>query len=106
MNRPELLVGFRESIKKWKEKFIFVKVSELGELAKGMRWREPVKMTDHIPSTWEYDAGSMGRNGSLVLNVRNLQEPVLYAASLSPMPVEKARELTDRGKCRWWYKST
>lgn len=48
---------------------MFMKVSELGEWAEGMRWRQPVKVTDHIPSTGEYDTGSVGRIGSFVLNV-------------------------------------
>lgn len=66
-----------------------------------MRWKESMKVTDHIPSTGEYDAGSVGRIRSLVLNVRDLQEPVLYAAALSPMLVEKAAELINGGKRRW-----
>lgn len=52
-----------------------------------------MKVTDHIPATGEYEEGSVRRVGSLVLNVRELQEPVLYAAALSPKPVEKAGEL-------------
>lgn len=70
--QPELLVGFWDSIKRWKEKFFFVKVSELGEWVERMRWRNEVKVTDHIPATWEYDGGSVGRVGSLMLNVRDL----------------------------------
>lgn len=35
--RPELLVGFRDSIKNWKKKFFFVKISELREWAERMR---------------------------------------------------------------------
>lgn len=65
-----------------------------------MRWREPVKVTDHIPSIEKYDTGSMGRIGSLVLNVRDLQEPVLNGAVLSPMLVKKAGELIDGEKHR------
>lgn len=66
-----------------------------------MRWLESVKMTDHIPATGEYDEGSVGRVGSLMLNMRELQEPVLYAAALSLKPVERAGLLTCKGKCRW-----
>lgn len=64
-------------------KILFVKVAELGDWAEKMRWRESVKMTDHIPATREYDEGSVERIGSLMLNVRELQDPVLYAAALS-----------------------
>lgn len=48
--RPELLVRFRDLIKGWKGKFFFVKSEGLGEWVAGMRWREPVKMADHIPA--------------------------------------------------------
>lgn len=66
-----------------------------------MRWWESVKMTDYIPATEEYDGGSVGRVGSLMLNVQELQEPVLYAAALSPKPIEQVGQLTFRGKRRW-----
>lgn len=63
-------------------------------------------MTDHIPASKEYDVGSVERIRSLVLNVRELQEPVLYAAALNLMPVEKAGKLTYGGKRRWWWKNS
>lgn len=52
-----------------------------------MRWRESVKMTNHIPAVTEYDEGSVGRISSLMLDVRELQEPLLYVTALSPMPI-------------------
>lgn len=70
----------------------------MGDWAKGMRWQESVKMTDHIPATREHDEGSVGRIGSLMVNVRELQEPVLYAAALSPKPVERGRAIEVRRK--------
>lgn len=66
-----------------------------------MRWRDPVKVTDPIPTTGDYDEGSMGRLGSLVLNVWEFQEPVLYAVALSSKPIEKAGELMSQGQRRW-----
>lgn len=47
-------------------------------------------MTDHILAVTEYDEGSVERISSLILDVRQLQEPLLYAASLSQMPIERA----------------
>lgn len=94
------MIGFRDSIIKWKGKFFFVKLTELGDWAAGMRWRESVKMTDHIPAVTEYDEGSVGRISSLMLDVRDLQEPLLYAAALSPMPIERAGPLMYEGKRR------
>lgn len=99
---------FRDSIKRWTEKLFFVKVSELGKYTERMRRRESVKLTDHIPATREYDKRSVERIGSLMLNVRELQEPVLYTTALSPMPVEKVGQLIYGGKRRWrwrkiWY---
>lgn len=70
--RPELMVGFRDSIKWWKRKFFFVMCEGLGKWTAGMRWRESVKMTDHIPAATEYDEGSVGRISSLMLDVREL----------------------------------
>lgn len=65
-----------------------------------MRWRESVKMTDHILAATEYDEGSVGRISSLMLDVRELQEPVLYAVALRPMQIERAGHLTYEGKRR------
>lgn len=70
--QPELLIGFWNSIKKWKGKFFFIKVSELGDWTERMRRRESVKMTDHILAMKEYDKGSVGRIRSLMLNLREL----------------------------------
>lgn len=53
----------------------------------------------HTSST-EYDEVSVGRISSLMLDVRELQEPVLYAAALSLMPIEWARHLIYKGKRR------
>lgn len=64
-----------------------------------------MKITDHIPTARVYDEGSVGRIGSLMLNVQELQEPVFYAVSLSPMSAEKVRELINGGKRRWWYRN-
>lgn len=55
--------------------------------------RESVKMTDHIPAATEYNEGSVRRISSLMLDVRNLQEPLLYATALNPMPIEHAGQL-------------
>lgn len=94
------MIGFRDSIKRWKGKFFFVKLTELGDWAAGMRWRESTKMTDHKPAATEYDEGSIGRISSLMLDIRKLKEPVLHAAALSPMPIERAGQLMDKGQCR------
>lgn len=64
---------------------LLCKVSNLGDWEEGMRWCESVKMTDHIPTEREYDGGSVGRINSLMLNVQELQEPLLYATALSPV---------------------
>lgn len=64
VKRPKILIGFRDSIKKWKMKYFFVKAVELGDWAGGMRWRESVKITNHIPAEIEYDEGSVGRISS------------------------------------------
>lgn len=67
-----------------------------------MRWRrELVKMTDHILATTEYDKGSVGRISSLMLDVWELQEPLLYAAALSLMPIKRARPLMYERKHRF-----
>lgn len=87
---PELMVRFWDLIKGWKGKFFSVKSEDLGKWAVGMRWRESVKITDHIPAATEYNEGSVGRISSLMLDVRELQEPLLYVAALSPMPIERA----------------
>lgn len=42
----------------------------------------------------------MGRISSLMLDVRELQEPLLYAAALSPIPSERAGPLMYEGKRR------
>lgn len=97
--RPELLVGFPESIKGWKEKFFFVKTTLIGEVGASMRWRGSTKVTDHKPAASEYDEGSIGRVSSLMLDIRDLKEPVLQAAALSPFPIERAGQLTDKGQC-------
>lgn len=57
-------------------------------------------------SVREYDEGSVRRIGSLMLNVRELEESMLYAAALSPMPMERAGHLKYGGKRRWWSKRT
>lgn len=91
--RSELMVGFRNSIKGWKGKCFFVKSAGLEEWAVGMRWRESIKMIDHIPTATEYDEGSVRRISSLMLDVWELQESVLYAAALSPAPIEQAGQM-------------
>lgn len=65
-----------------------MKVTKLGDWVEGMRRQESVKMTYHIPSAREYDGGSVEKISSLMLDVRELQEPLLYVAALSPMPIE------------------
>lgn len=92
------MVRFQNSIKGWKGKFFFVKSAGLGEWAAGMRWRESVKMADHIPAVTEYDDGSVRRISSLMLDVRELQESVLYASTLSLVPIEQAGQLMYQGK--------
>lgn len=64
-SRPELLVGFPESIKHWKEKFFFVRSTLKGEVGASMTWRGMTKVTDHKPAASEYDEGSIGRVSSL-----------------------------------------
>lgn len=60
-------------------------------------------MTDHIPAVRKYDGRSVGRISSLMLDVRELQETLLYAAALSPMEIEQAGPLMYGGKhkCLW-----
>lgn len=94
------MVGFQNSTKGWKGKFFFVKSAGLGEWAAGMRWRESVKMADHIPVVTEYNDGSVRRISILVLDVRELQESVLYASALSLVPIEQAGQLMYQEKCR------
>lgn len=89
----------------WEVLFFFVKVRELGEWAEGMRWRESVKKRDHIPAAREYGRGSVGRISSLTMNVQELQEPLLYATTLSPMSLERAGPLMYGGKRRWLCKN-
>lgn len=77
----------------------------LGEWAAGMRWSELIKMTYHKPATTEYEEGSVGRFNSLMLDVRELQEPVLYAAAMSPIPIEWVGQLTYQRQRRCLDKS-
>lgn len=79
---------------------LFHKCVEIRGLGGGMRWRESVKMIDHIPTAREYDRGRVGRISSLMLNVQELQELLLYTAALSPMPIERAGPLMYGGKRR------
>lgn len=66
------MIGFWDSIKKWKEKFFLVKLTKLRDWTAEMRWRESVKMTDHILATRKYNGKSVGRISSLMLDVREL----------------------------------
>lgn len=58
-------------------------------------------MTDHNPAAMEYNEGSVGRISNLMLDVQELQEPLLYASALRPMPIEWARQLMYAGKHRF-----
>lgn len=62
-------------------------------------------MTDHIPTTREYDEGSKEMISILIMNVQELQEPPMYAAALSPMSLERAGPLMYGGKRRWLCKN-
>lgn len=76
---------------------------ELGEWAVGMKWLESGKIADHIPTEKEYDMGSIGRISNLMLDVRELQEPLLCAAALSLMSAERAGPLMYEEKCMCPY---
>lgn len=78
-----------------------MKSTELGEWAAGIGWRESVKTTDHIPAVTEYEEGSVRRISSLMLDVRDLQEPLLYVTALSPMPIERTGKLMYTRKRRF-----
>lgn len=62
-----------------------------------------VKMTDYISAAREYDEGSVGRISNLMLDVRELQEPLLYGTALSPMPIKRAGPLMygEKRRCLW-----
>lgn len=65
--------------------------------------RESVKMSDHISAAREYNGGHVEKISSLMLDVRGLQESLLYVAALSPIPIERAGPLMYGGKrrCLW-----
>lgn len=58
-------------------------------------------MIDHIPAEKEYDGVSVGRISSLMLDGQELHEPLLYTATLSSMPIERAGPLIYEGKRRF-----
>lgn len=58
-------------------------------------------MTDHFPVVTEYDERNVERISSLMLDVRELQEPLLYAAVLSLMSIEQAGPPVYEGKRRF-----
>lgn len=68
-----------------------------------MKWRKSVKIFDHSPAEKEYDRGSIGRISNLILDVRELHKPLLYAATLSPMSAKRTGPLMYEGKRRCHY---
>lgn len=59
------------------------------------------KMIRELAFPLKLECGNPGRISSLMLDVQELQEPVLYTAALTPMPIERARHLSYQGKRRF-----
>lgn len=83
-----------------KKEVLFCESDEIRELGGGDEVAEVRKDDRPRASCERVRRGECKRINSLMLNVRELQEPLLYAATLSPMLIERAGPLIYGGKRR------